>query len=119
MKGWLMVLMETLVHQKKSLVWTLVKQTQNFVWVYITTVTIVNCLLMGKKIYQRKAYNKNVNFSTQFCLENISNVFGAADSREVSLKGNVYNYSFDYNAVDKSDILNIHKKLMVKNNIKK
>ena len=69
---------------------------------------------MGKKIYKRKADN---NFSTQFCLENISNVFGAADSREVSL--NVYNYSFDYNAVDKSDILNIHKKLMVKNNIKK
>ena len=33
------------------------------------------------------------------------------------LKENVYDFSVDYNAVDKSDILTIHKYLMVKNNI--
>ena len=33
------------------------------------------------------------------------------------MKGNVYDFSVDYNAIDKSDILNIHKYLMVKNNI--
>ena len=38
------------------------------------------------------------------------------DAKEVSL--NVYNFSVDYDAIDKSDILNIHKYLMVKNNIK-
>ena len=30
---------------------------------------------------------------------------------------NVYDFSVDYNAIDKSDILGIHKHLMVKNNI--
>ena len=37
---------------------------------------------------------------------------------EKSLKENVYDFSVDYNVIDKSDILNIHKYLMVKNNTK-
>ena len=44
----------------------------------------------GKEIYKFKADRKNVNFPTQFCLGSISNGFGAAESREVSLKGNVH-----------------------------
>ena len=39
------------------------------------------------------------------------------DPRGVSLKGNVYDFSVDYNVINKSDILSIHKCLMVKNNI--
>ena len=35
-----------------------------------------------------------------------------------SFKGNVHDLSVDYNAIDKSDILNIHRYLMVKKNIK-
>ena len=35
-----------------------------------------------------------------------------------NMKKYVYDFSVDYDAVDKSDILNIHKYLMVKNNIK-
>ena len=42
----------------------------------------------------------------------------ATESREVSLNGNVYGFSFDYSSIDKSDILTIHKYLMNKNNIK-
>ena len=68
--------------------------------------------------FKFKANNKNVNFPTHFCLGSISNGFGAIASREVSLKGNVYHFPADYDAIDKSDILNIHKYLMVKNNIK-
>ena len=34
------------------------------------------------------------------------------------LNGNVNNFSFDYNFIDKSDILNINKYLMTKNKIK-
>ena len=60
----------------------------------------------GKEIF--KADNKNINFPTQFCLGSISNGFSAAGSREVSLYGNVYDLSVDYNSIDKSDILNIH-----------
>ena len=33
------------------------------------------------------------------------------------IKGNVYAFSVDYSAIDKSNILNIHKYLMIKNNI--
>ena len=39
-----------------------------------------------------KAANKNVNFPSQFCLESISNKFDYIDSKEVPLKGNVYDF---------------------------
>ena len=71
-----------------------------------------------KKIYKFKADNKSVKFPTQFSLGNIANGFGAAESREVSLTGNAYYFLVDYNTIDKSDILNIHKYLMIKNNMK-
>ena len=38
--------------------------------------------------------------------------------REVSLNGNVYKFSVDYNSINKFDILTIQKYLMIKNNIK-
>ena len=71
----------------------------------------------GKEIFKFKAGNKNVNFPTQFCLGSISNGFNATESREVSLNGNVYDFSVDYNSIYKSNILNIHKYLITKNNI--
>ena len=60
----------------------------------------------GKEIFNFKADNKNVNFPTQFCIEIISNGLINTESREVSLKGNNYDFSVDYNSIDKSDILN-------------
>ena len=63
----------------------------------------------GKEVYKFKADDKNVNFPTQFCLGSISNKFDAADSRQLSLKGNVYDFSVDYDTINKSDIINIHK----------
>ena len=84
--------MEVLASQIKSLVLVLANQAQNC----IVAVIIVICYLFVnvKKIFKFKTNNKNVNFPAKFCLENIGNGFG------------------------KSDILNIHKYLMVKNNIK-
>ena len=46
------------------------------------------------------------------------NGFSATDSREVFLNGNVYDFSVNYNSIDKSDILNIQKYLMTKNDAK-
>ena len=69
-------------------------------------------------MFKFKGNKKYVNFPTQFCLGSISNGFGVIDSREVSLKENVYDSSVDYEATDKSDILNIHKYLMINNNLK-
>ena len=71
-----------------------------------------------KEIIKFKADNKTVNFPTQFCLGSIFDRFSAIESREVSLNGNVYDFSVDYSSIDKSDILNIHKYLITKNNIK-
>ena len=72
----------------------------------------------GKEIFKFKDDNKNVSFPNQFCLGSISNGFSNTKSREVYLNGKVYDFSVDYNSVDKSDTLNIHKYLMTKNNIK-
>ena len=44
--------------------------------------------------------------------------FSATESREVSLNGILYDFSIDYNSIDRFDILNIDKYLMIKNNIK-
>ena len=71
-----------------------------------------------KEIFKFKPDNKYVNFPIQFFLERKSNGFGTTNSRELSLKGNVYDFSVDNQAIDKSDILNIDKYIMVKNNIK-
>ena len=70
------VLREALVHQRKSLVLTLVKQWKNFAWFYITMViTVIYLFVKGNKW--------NVNF--------------AIDSKDVSVKGNVYDFSVDSN----------------------
>ena len=71
-----------------------------------------------KEIFEFKAGNKNINFPAQSCLGSISNGLSAIESRELSLNGNVYDFSVNYSSIDKSDILNIHKYLMTKNNIK-
>ena len=71
-----------------------------------------------KEILKFEVNSKNVKFPTQPCLGNISNGFGAPESREVSLNGNVYDFSVDCNSIDKSDTLNAHKYLITNNNIK-
>ena len=79
---------------------------------------VVSYLLTEKRIYKFKANNKNVDLPTQFCLRRISEKFDYVDSEEVSFKENVYDFSVDYDAFFKSDILNIRKYLMVNNNVK-
>ena len=69
-----------------------------------------------KEIFKFKSDNKNFNFPTRFCLGSVSNGCNNTESREVSLNGNVHDFSLDYNFIDKSDIINIHQYLMTKNN---
>ena len=40
------------------------------------------------------------------------------ESRQISVNRNVCKFSFDYNSIDKFNILNIHKYLMLLSNIK-
>ena len=72
----------------------------------------------GKEIIQFKVDNKSVNFPTWFYIGSISDGFSATESREISLNGNVYDFSVNYSSIDKYDLLNIHKHFMSKNNIK-
>ena len=74
--------------------------------------------VIENEIFKFKSSNKNVNFPTQFCLGSISNGFSAIESREVSLNGYVYDFSVNYSSFDKSDLLNIHKQLTAKDDIK-
>ena len=62
----------------------------------------------GREIFKFKADNKNISFLTQSFLGSISNRFSATESTEVSSKANKYDFSVDHNAIDKSDISNIH-----------
>ena len=110
--------MGALVYQRKSLVLILLKPTQNFAWVCVVMLIIVICLLMDKKSLSLKPTIKMLIFRPQFCLGSISNGFSATESREVFLNGNVYDFLVNYNSIDKSDTLNIHKYLITKNNIK-
>ena len=71
-----------------------------------------------KEIFIFKTDNKNVNFTTQFCLRSISNGFKTDVSRERSWDVNVYDVSLDYNSTDESDILNICKYLIGNRNIR-
>ena len=49
----------------------------------------------GQKIYKVKANNGNINFSNYFYLGSISDGFSTAESRKVSLGGNVHDVSVD------------------------
>ena len=73
-----------------------------------------------KEIYKFNASNKNVTFPSQFCLGSVSEevVSEEVHSEEVSSKGNLYDFSVDYGSIGKCNILNIHKYLVTKNNIK-
>ena len=51
------------------------------------------------------------------CLGNISEDWSVDDLKKTGLKGHVYDFSVDYNAIAVSDILDIHKYLMKKNEI--
>ena len=71
---------------------------------------------MENKYLRLKPTINMLTFQNNF--KNISDGFSATDSREISLNGNVYDYSVNYNSIGKSDILHIHKYLMTKNDIK-
>ena len=78
MKVQLMVLVEDLDHQRKSLILVLLKQMQNFVWACIIIFIVAICLLIEKKF---KGNNKNIYFPTWFCLGSTSDGFSATESR--------------------------------------
>ena len=66
----------------------------------------VICLLTEKMI-KFKANNGNFNFPTQFFLGNITNKFSYVEAEEMQFKRMFYGFLIEYDAIDKSDKLNI------------
>ena len=70
----------------------------------------------GKEIMKFKAKDSEIN-PQELCLGNISKDWSTYNMKKTSLKGCVYDFSVDYDAIEVSDILDIHKYLMEKNGI--
>ena len=51
-------------------------------------------------------------------LGNISKDFTTNNKKKTELNGYVYDFSFDFNIIDTNNIINIHKYLMKKHDIK-
>ena len=109
--------MEALVHKKKFRINFTKAKTKSCLSLHYNGDNSF-LFVTGKEIFKFKTINGNVISPTGFRLGSKSNEFGATQPKAVSSKGNLYDFSIDYNATDKSDILSIHKYLIVENNIK-
>ena len=69
------------------------------------------------KTCQFKAKDSEIK-NYPFCLENVSNDFTAISMKKTRLNGYVYEFSLGYNTIDTSNVINIHKYLMKKHDIK-
>ena len=71
----------------------------------------------GIEIHKFKAKNSEI-LATPLRLGNISKDFSVDDMKKTGLNGYVYDFIVDYDAIVVDDILDIHKYLIEKNNIK-
>ena len=69
------------------------------------------------KIYRFKAKDSKKK-KCPLCLGNISKDFIANNMKKTGLNGYVYEFSVDYNIIDTSNIINTHKYLMEKHDIR-
>ena len=70
----------------------------------------------GTKIIKFKAKDSKIT-AYALCLGNISKDWSVDNMKKTGLKGYVHDFSDDYDAIAVSDILDIHKYLMKKNEI--
>ena len=94
--------------------------------IYSTLLKIIRNLLFFKNFclfvnvtesYKFKAKDSEIK-AVPLCLGNISEDFSVDNMKKTGLNGYIYDFSADYDAVVVDDILDIHKYLMKKNNIK-
>lgn len=74
-------------------------------------------MLSENKSTSSKLIIKLPPFFPNFVKEAYLQIFGKNESKEASFKENVHVFSVDYAAIYKSDILDIHSYLIIKNNI--
>ena len=68
------------------------------------------------EIIKFKAKNSEI-VATSLCIGNISKNWSVDNMKKTGLKGYIYDFSVDCNAIAVADILDIHKYLMKKNGI--
>ena len=71
----------------------------------------------GTEIHKLKAKDSEI-LESLLCLGNISKDFSVDNMKRAGLNGYIYHFSVDYDTIAIDDILDIHKYLMEKNNIK-
>ena len=70
----------------------------------------------GTAIIKFKAKDSEIA-AYSLCLGNISKDWSVDSTKKTGIKGYVYDFSVDYDAIAVSDVLDIHKYLMKKNNM--
>ena len=73
-------------------------------------------LVNGTEIIKFKAKDSEVN-PYELCLGNISKDWSVDNMKKTGLKGFVYDFRVEYDAIAVSDVLDIHKYLIEKNGI--
>ena len=68
-------------------------------------------------MYKFKARDSEIN-AALLCLGNALKDFSAGNMKKTVLYGYVYDFSVDYDSTDVADILDIHKYLIIQNDIK-
>ena len=77
-----------------------------------------SCLFVNAiKIHQLKAKDSKIKIYPLY-LGNVSVTFSANNMIKTRLNGSVYNFSVDHNIIDTSNIINVHKYLLKKHDIK-
>ena len=71
----------------------------------------------GTKIHKFKTKDSEIIVAPT-CLGNISRDFSVDNMKKTGLNGYVYDFSVDYDSIANDKILDVHKYLMEKNNIK-
>ena len=119
MKVQLMVFMKALHHQKDSLLSIFVSIRANTKFCLRLNYNGENSYLFvnAKEIFKFKADNKNVQFSKTFQFNFMSKEFSASEYIEACLNGSKYDFSDDYKAIEKLNILNVHQYLIIKNDM--
>ena len=116
-KEQLIILMTTLVLQRKRLVLVLLKQRQNFAWVCITMVIIFLSFLTRKKFITLKFIIRISTFQFNFCKKTYLKNLMLLNLEKYLIK-EICMISQSNTTLLINMTSNIHKYLIVKNNIK-
>ena len=102
--------------QKKCIRLTLLRKIQTFCLSLHYNGANSYLFVDGTEIIKFKTKDSEI-IPYSLCLGNISKDWTNDNMKKTGFNGYIYDFSTDYNVINKSDILDIHKYLMKKNNM--